>query len=522
MVLRYVPIVDFTGSIGYSVAKSLADILAPIVGQSEHHVLNSKSLADQLKDITVEEDEILNSHDVVALFTNTPIDLTLQIIRDRLELDQDLKNRTLLSIDDIIELIEFSLARVAYFSYNGAIYRQKFGMAMGSPLSPIGCNIFMEWLENKAITTAPITCRPRFWRRYVDDVLEIVRKGEVDNLTEHLNKVDPTNSIKFTYEEEQDGAIPFLDTLIMRKPDGSVKLCIYRKKTHTDQYLQFSSHHPLHQKLGVIRTLLDRSESIVTEVIDREIEELNIRQALTACGYPESTVNKVKQQRSKPKSKPPTRKKPDSDKPKGLVVVPYVQGLSERVTRVFKKHGFSTALKPHRTLRNLLVHPKDKLDTKQKAEAIYEITCADCHKSYIGETGRPFGVRLLEHQREVQKLESMPYTRSTRKTSVTEQHKSAITDHVAATNHTINWEEAKVIDREPDKCTRWLKEAIWIRKKGKQTLNKDEGAYKLHNIYDQLILTTPTKATSPTYKGAVMSGLGCQSDEAARVAVKRH
>ena len=102
----------------------------------------------------------------------------------------------------------------------------------------------------------------------MDDVLEIVRKGEVYNLTDYLNKVDPTNSIKFTYEEEQDGAIPFLDTLIMRKPDGSVKLCIYRKKTHTDQYLQFSSHHPLHRKARVIRTLLDRSESIVTEVSD--------------------------------------------------------------------------------------------------------------------------------------------------------------------------------------------------------------------------------------------------------------
>ena len=58
--------------------------------------------------------------------------------------------------------------------------------------------------------------------------------------------------------------------------------------------------------------------------------------------------------------------------------------------------------------------------------------------------------------------------------------------------------------------------------KRKQTLNKYEGAYKLHNIYDQLILTTPTKATPPINKGAVMSGLGCQSDEAARVAVKRH
>ena len=119
------PIVDFTGSVGYNVAKSLADILSPLVGQSEHRVLNSKNLADDLRDLTIEEDEILNSHDVVALFTNTPIDLTLQILRERLEQDDDLKNRTRLSIDDILKLTEFSLSSVAYFSYSGAIYRQR-------------------------------------------------------------------------------------------------------------------------------------------------------------------------------------------------------------------------------------------------------------------------------------------------------------------------------------------------------------------------------------------------------------
>ena len=99
--------------------------------------------------------------------------------------------------------------------------------------------------------------------------------------------------------------------------------------------------------LGVTWALLDRNESIVTEVSDREKEELNIRQAFTACGYPdpEWTVNKVKQQRSQPKSKPPTRKKNDSGKSKGLVVVPYVQGLSKRVTRVSKKTWFLYSVK---------------------------------------------------------------------------------------------------------------------------------------------------------------------------------
>ena len=119
----------------------------------------------------------------------------------------------------------------------------------------------------------------------------------------------------------------------------------------------------------------------------------------------------------------------------------------------------------------------------------------------------------------------MHYTRSTwstRKASVIEQHKSGITDHVAATNHSINWEEANVIDHEVDKCSRWLKEPIWIRRRGQQTLNKHEGAYKLHNIFDQLILATPSAGTSRKYKGAVLSGLRCRSDEVARVAVKRH
>ena len=87
-----------------------------------------------------------------------------------------------------------------------------------------------------------------------------------------------------------------------------------------------------------------------------------------------------------------------------------------------------------------------------------------------------------------------------RKASVGEQHKSAITDHVAATNHAINWDEAKIIDKEGHKTTRWLKEAIWIRRRGQDTMNKDEGAYKLNNIYDQLIETTPSIGENRPYK----------------------
>jgi len=93
--------------------------------------------------------------------------------------------------------------------------------------------------------------------------------------------------IKFTAEQEQDKHMPFLDTVIVRKTDGRVKLLVYRKKTHMDQYLHFSSHHPLQHKLSVVRTLLDRSSQIVTEEEDRKQEKHYIGTALTRCGYPD-------------------------------------------------------------------------------------------------------------------------------------------------------------------------------------------------------------------------------------------
>ena len=219
------PIVDYMGSIAYQTSKALAEMLSPMVGQTECHIKNSKHLEDDLPKLTIEDGNIFNSHDVVSLFTNTPIDKTLEIIRERLENDNTLKQRTRLDIDDIMELLEFVLT-----TFRGKVYKQKFGAAMGSPCSAIIANIFMEWLEQRALATAPAECMPKLWRRYADDILEIIPEGTTQQLTDHLNTVDPTQSIKFTHEEEINGNIPFLDTSITRKADGSVKLQFTEKR----------------------------------------------------------------------------------------------------------------------------------------------------------------------------------------------------------------------------------------------------------------------------------------------------
>ncbi|XP_072048906.1 uncharacterized protein [Amphiura filiformis] len=218
----------------------------------------------------------------------------------------------------------------------------------------------MEFLEQQAIATAPLDCKPRLWKRYVDDILEIVNENQVDNLTTHLNQTDPTDNIKFTYEKEHDGSIPFLDTLIVRKPDGTVQLLVYRKATHTDQYLNFASHLPIHHKLGVVRTLLDRMNCVVTEKKDIEQEKDKIKRALKQCGYPEWTFNQVKRKMDNKQVAKPNKNKDSTEKNKGLVTIPYVEKLSETTTRIFRKHGIATAVRPRTTLRKLLVHPRTK------------------------------------------------------------------------------------------------------------------------------------------------------------------
>ncbi|XP_072046590.1 uncharacterized protein [Amphiura filiformis] len=116
------PIVDYTGTIAYQTSRALADILAPLVGGTEHHVNNSKHLAEEMAEVMIEEGEIFNSHDVVSLFTNTPIEKSLEVIKSRLEADKTLKKRTLLSVTDVLDLLRFVLT-TTYFLFRGNIYK---------------------------------------------------------------------------------------------------------------------------------------------------------------------------------------------------------------------------------------------------------------------------------------------------------------------------------------------------------------------------------------------------------------
>ena len=115
--------------------------------------IQQQGLLESIKDIKVEEDECIMSYDVTALLPSIPIDTTINIIKKQLEDDKELQSRTNMTIKHICCLLEFCLKNT-YFKFTGEFYEQKEGAAMGSPISPIVANLFMEDLEIKAIRTS--------------------------------------------------------------------------------------------------------------------------------------------------------------------------------------------------------------------------------------------------------------------------------------------------------------------------------------------------------------------------------
>ena len=140
----------------------------------------------------------------------------------------------------------------------------------------------------------------------------------------------------------------------------------------------------------------------MTEQIDREKERDTIKTALKTCGYPEWTLNMVEQSMREKESnkKKDNSRKEKEEKNKGMVVLPYVSGVSEKLARIFKKRKISSTMKPHTKLRALLVHSKDKTDPK---EGDYTIESTGCEKKYVGETKRKLQVRVKEHDQRQKK-----------------------------------------------------------------------------------------------------------------------
>ena len=258
----------------------------------------------------------------------------------------------------------------------------------------------MEYLEQKVLSTVPHP--PRFWHRFVDDTFVIHKEVNKQDFLQHINSVDP--AIKFTVEDnKEDRSIPFLDTIVKPEADGSLSITVYRKPTHTDQYLHWDSHHHLLTTFSVIHTLSHRAQTVYNKPELLQQEKNHLRKALTKCKYPKWALDKVEKRLL---TGPPERslmgliakalqvpkQPPIKLKLRATLSYPTHKVFVKVSKRSVVDMAFKTCFKGGSTIKNLLVSLKDKDPMANQSGPIYWYQCGDlgCDDEYIWETSRTF------------------------------------------------------------------------------------------------------------------------------------
>ena len=161
-----------------------------------------------------------------------------------------------ISKEDLVDLLNVS-TKGQLFQFNGALYEQTDGVAMGSPLGPLLANVFMSSLEEKLELEGKL---PDYYRRYVDDTITIM--PNITTATDFLNTLNHAHpSVSFTIEIERDCMLPFLGTQLLNcAPQIETK--VYFKPTNTG-LLHYQSHVDNRYKRSLLTTMLDRAYRFV-------------------------------------------------------------------------------------------------------------------------------------------------------------------------------------------------------------------------------------------------------------------
>ena len=397
------PIISNIGTATYKTSQYLAKLLAPLT-KSEYSISSTAEFISKIKDLKVDNEHDMVSFDVSNLFTNVPLEFTIELILKKVYNKKLIKTK--LKREELRELLRMCTKEL-HFTYDGKTYQQTDGVCMGSPLGPVLANVFMVHLEESiAPKLKPIM---PIWLRYVDDTFTLVKKGKLQEIIEALNSFH--ENIKFTHEFEENNKIPFLDVLIIKEENGGIQTGVYRKETNNSIYIHWNSHAPNQWKVGTLSGMIRRAYEICSNDEEREKELTHLKKVFTEInGYPvnlvEKTLKKVKEERTRPTNKEDKKEEEENEVKTLMIKMPYAGEKGESLIKDL-----------NRTLKNTLPNNvrcrvvrtgtkiegkfniKDKLEDRHKSNFVYQHECKNkkCKDDYVGETGRRKEIRTGEH-----------------------------------------------------------------------------------------------------------------------------
>ena len=457
-------------SFSYNLAKLLVPILQPIAS-STATIESTRSFAKELQTLHFNHPIYMASLDITSLYTNIPVDETIEITLDSLcDKNNMFVNLTRKQFKKMLELS--SKDNVFYF--NKELYRQTDGCAMGSPLSGTLANIFMSHHEQKWLEDCPADFSPLWYRRYQDDTFVIFKDLEqVACFKDYLNTKHP--NIKFTHETEINQSLNFLDLTITHE-NGRFTTHTFRKHTHTGLGTQYTSFTPHSYKTNIILTLLHRAYITCSNWVNIHHEIEYLITYFRQNGYPLPIIHRYINLFLSKLHNPPT--KPTSVPKQTLYIpLPYLGPLSYHIRKQLKK--LLTESYPHLKLQYVfsnkftigsLFRFKDKIPKQLQSFVVYQYKCR-CSATYVGMTTCNLGKRMAEHE---------GVSERTGEPKEKKLH-SAIRDHSREKQHSFDRENFSILSSAKSKHSLAILEALYI-KINKPSLNKTQDTEQLITI----------------------------------------
>lgn len=452
------PVVSFINSPTYESAKFLSNILKEL-SSKKYNIADSFDAFSKLKEVCIPSNYILASLDVASLFTNIPLNLIFEIINNNWS---TLKVSTKLDKQEFLDLFKLC-CEGGYLQYGEMFYSMINGVAMGSPIAPIIADIVMNNLLDNI--TEKTDVQLPFIFKYVDDLILAVPEDSQsqDTILSYFNKFHP--KLQFTMEIEKNGQIPFLDLLLIRRPDGSLSIDWYRKPLKSDRYLNYKSHHPFHQKINVAFGLKSRALQLSDKCYHKKNLKL-VKNILSLNHFPKKLINSIvhNSRTINCEGKNP------QDGP--YMSLTYVKGLSEQLGKTLKASDKNIAYKNQKTLGSILFSKlKSPIRKEKKSNVVYKIPCGGCDGTYVGITGQRLGARIYQHKYDSAKMTPC----------------CALAQHSVEQKHKFDFDNTTVICAERNPRKREILEMINILQDPK-TVNKKTDTHKLSKIYHKLIM----------------------------------
>lgn len=260
---------------------------------------------------------------------------------------------------------------------------------IGNPLSPKLAELFMGFLE---VEMCAESWFPRFWKRYVDDVIAIVRTDQIEELLIKLNERHP--SIKFTIEKEENNSFSFLDTKLIRE-EGKISIDIFRKPTDQPLCIPYESQHDINHRLSSFESFLYRMWNLPLSK-ERRKNELNyIINMANTNGYKTDVINSLNEKHERRvKIRELTTLKPIEKENKKVIknysgvdtvrhaILPYYQPITGRLKNMLRRNNINTCYRNKGTLRNILGGVKKKKKIL-KSQAFIEFSAMTVKKNTV-------------------------------------------------------------------------------------------------------------------------------------------